>query len=249
MIKQLSKIAGVVALAAFLVISLAFTSIKYRQAPCAKIEIDYDADDVIAVDKDVVRKMINQAGKKVVGQHFDSINTAFLETEIEKHAAILNAEAYKMVEKDSTAYRGVLRVKIKHREPIVRIVKRSGSYYLDENGYKFPVSGSYPANVLVATGDISDEYATEQLLPCMRYINNDAFWKAQIKQVHVEKDGNVILSPLVGDHLIELGTPENFEEKLQNMKAFYKKVLVHNNWNKYKTISLKYKDQIVAKKR
>ena len=249
MIKKLSNIAGLLALIAFLVVSLAFTSIKYRKAPCAKIEIEYDADDIIAIDKAVVRKIINQADKKVVGKHLDSINTAFLETEIEKNAAILNAEAYKLVEKDSTAYRGVLRVKIKHREPIVRILNRSDSYYLDENGFKFPVSNSYPARVLVATGYIEEEYASAQLLPCVRYINNDAFWKAQIKQVHVEKDGNVILTPLLGDHLIELGTVEHFEEKLRNLKAFYKKVLVHNNWNKYKTISLKYKDQIVAKRR
>lgn len=249
MIKKLSNIAGYVALLAFLAVSLAFTSIKYRKAPCAKIEIEYDSDDIIALDKAVVRKIINQADKAVVGKNFDSINTAFLESEIEKHAAILKAEAYKMVEKDSTAYRGVLRVKIKHREPIVRIMQRSSSYYLDENGYKFPVSNSYPARVLVATGDISNDYATEQLLPCVRYITNDAFWKAQIKQVHVQKDGNLILTPLVGEHLIELGTPENFEAKLRNLKTFYKKVLVHNNWNKYKTISLKYKDQIVAKRR
>lgn len=249
MIKKLSKILGVAALLAFLVVTLAFTSIKYRDAACSKIEIEYEPDDLIAIDKAVVRKLVLNADKAVLGKHFDSINTAFLETEVEKHAAILKAEVYELVEKDSTAYRGVLKVKVKHREPIVRIMNRDASYYLDENGYKFPVSRSYPANVLVATGDIDEKYAEEQLLPFVRYIENDEFWKAQIEQVHVEKGGDIVLTPLMGDHLIELGTPENYEEKLRNMKAFYKKVLVHNNWSKYKTISLKYKDQIVAKRK
>ena len=42
-----------------------------------------------------------------------------------------------------------------------------------------------------------------------------------------------LLTPLVGDHLIELGTLENYPEKLRNMKAFYKQVMANNNWNKY----------------
>ena len=243
------KIAGVLALLAFLVVTLAFTSIKYHSAACSKIEIEYEPDDIITIDKAVVRKIIANADKAVLGKHFDNINTSFLESEVEKHAAILKADVYEMVEKDSTSYKGVLKVKIKHRDPIVRIMNRDVSYYLDENGYKFPVSNSYPANVLVATGNISEKYATERLLPCIRFIENDDFWKAQIEQVHVENGGDVILTPLIGDHLIELGTPDNYEEKLRNMKTFYKKVLAHNNWNKYKTISLKYKDQIVAKRK
>ncbi|WP_346861594.1 hypothetical protein [uncultured Draconibacterium sp.] len=78
---------------------------------------------------------------------------------------------------------------------------------------------------------------------------NDEFWDAQIEQVHVEKNGEVVLTPLVGDHIIELGKLDNYEEKLRNMKAFYKQVLADNNWNKYKTVSVKYKNQVIAKRR
>ena len=249
MIRKLSKIAGVAALIAFLVVTLAFTSVKYNDAPCSRIEIEYEPEDIIAVDKGVIRNIITSADKDILGKHFDSINTASLEVEVEKLAAILNAEIFEMVEKDSSSYKGVLTVRVKHRDPILRVYNRSGSYYLDEFGYKFPVSNTYPANVLLATGDISEQFAREKLLPCILFIENDDFWKAQVEQVHVEKDGNIVLTPLFGDHLIELGTADNFEVKLRNMKVFYKKVLANNNWNKYKTISLKYKDQIVAKRK
>jgi len=248
-IKKLSKIAGVLALIAFLVITLAFTSIKYRNATCSGIDIEYAPDDKIALDKAVIRRIINNADKQIIGKHFDSINTAALEIEVEKHAAILKAEVFEMVASDSTSYKGILTVRVKHREPLLRVITKSGSYYLDEFGYKFPVSNSYPANVLVATGNISEKFAKEQLLPCVSFIENDEFWKAQIEQVYVESDDNVILTPLFGDQLLELGSLDNYQEKLRNMKAFYKKVLANNNWNKYKSISLKYKDQIVAKRK
>jgi cell division protein FtsQ len=103
--------------------------------------------------------------------------------------------------------------------------------------------------VLVATGYFSEDFAKEQLLPFALFLEENPFWKAQIEQVHVEQNGNVVLTPLVGDHLIELGNMQNYVEKLRNMKAFYEQVLVLNNWDKYQTISLKYKNQVIAKKK
>ena len=249
MLKKLSKIAGVLALIAFLVITLAFTSIKYHDAPCSGIEIEYAPDDKIALDKAVIRKIILNADKDILGQHLDSINTAALELEVEKLPAVLNAEVFEMVAKDSTSYKGVLTVRVKHREPLLRVITKSESYYMDEFGYKFPVSSSYPAHVLVATGNISEEFAREELLPCVRFIEDNEFWRAQIEQVYVESDDEVILTPLFGEQLIEMGSLDNYQEKLRNMKTFYKKVLANNNWNKYKSISLKYSDQIVAKRK
>jgi cell division protein FtsQ len=249
-LKKLSKIAGVLALVAFLVITLAFTSIKYRGAStCSDIQIDYAPDDKIALDKDVIRKIILNADKTIIGKKFDSINTAALELEVEKHAAVLNTEIFEMVAKDSTAYKGVLTVRVKHREPLLRVITGSGSYYLDEQGYKFPVSSSYPVQVLVANGNITKKFAREELLPCVRFIESDEFWRAQIEQIYVESVDNVILTPLFGEQLIEMGSLENYQVKLRNMKTFYKKVMANNNWNKYKTISLKYRDQIVAKRK
>ncbi len=33
------------------------------------------------------------------------------------------------------------------------------------------------------------------------------------------------------------------------MKAFYTQVLANNNWHKYEKVSLKFKNQVIAKKR
>ena len=169
--------------------------------------------------------------------------------EIEKHQAILNAEVFKVIASDSTLLKGVLGVRVKHRKPILRVMSSSGSYYMDETGEKIPVSTSYAAKVLVATGFFSEEFASEKLLPFVLFLEENPFWKAQITQIHVEKSGDLLLTPLVGNHLIELGSLDNFQKKLRNMKTFYEQILARNNWEKYEKISLKYKNQIVAKKR
>lgn len=250
MFRKLTKIAGFLVLALFIVATLAFTSRKYENAVCRNIEIEYEKNEVIRVNKEDIINLVKKADKDILGKTFNQINTVSIEAEVEKHEAILKVEVYEIVATtDSSSYKGVLAVRVKHREPVVRIMSDKESYYLDKFGGRIPISKNYTANVLVSTGNISEKYAKEQLLPCILFIENDEFWKAQIEQVHIEKSGDVILTPLVGDHFIELGTLDNYEEKLRNMKTFYKDVLANNNWNKYKSVSLKYKNQVIAKRR
>jgi len=124
-----------------------------------------------------------------------------------------------------------------------------GRYYLDRNGEAIPTSANYTANVLVATGYFSEQFAKTQLLPFVLFIEENLFWKAQVEQVHVEQNGDVLLTPLVGDHIIEMGSLEDYPQKLRNMKAFYQQIMAGNNWNMYQKLSVKYKNQVIAKKR
>jgi cell division protein FtsQ len=128
-------------------------------------------------------------------------------------------------------------------------MSNSGNYYLDEAGDKIPVSASYTAHVLATTGFLTEKYAKNKLLPFVLYIENDEFWSAQIEQVHIEKSGEVLLTPLVGNHIIDFGKLDDYQRKLQKMKAFYEQVLANNNWNKYSRITLKYNNQVIAKRR
>lgn len=236
-------------LTVFIVVTLAFTSKEWNNAACSGIEVEYEPDEVIRVEKEEIIRLVTAADNQIIGKKLDEINAETIEKEVKKHQAVYNAEVYKVIASDSSSYKGILGIRVKHRKPVVRIMSEAGNYYLDRFGDKIPVSTKYAANVLVTTGYFNEQFAREKLLPCVLFIENDDFWEAQIEQVHVERDGDVVLIPLVGDHIIELGKPENFEEKLRNMEAFYKQVLANDNWNKYKSVSLKYKDQVIAKRR
>ncbi len=248
MFRKLFKIAGVLILMAFIIGTLAFTTSESKNIMCRDIEISFNDHDVIHVNKKDILRLVNSADKQIKMKTLEQIDTEVIENEVEKIQAIEKAEVYKIIAKDTTSFKGVLVVKVRHREPFVRIISDSGDYFLDKKGYKIPASSDYTANVLVITGSVSQKYAAGEMLPFIEFIEDDSFWRAQIKQIHVENDGDIILTPLVGDHFIELGTLENYESKLKKMEAFYDQVLVKDNWDKYKTISLKYNNQVVAKR-
>ncbi len=249
MLRKLLKLTGFIVLIAFMVVTLAFSAREARNVPCRSIQIEISENELIKISKDEITRLVISADNQLIGKNLRQINADFIEREVEKHQAIFNAEVYKVIAVDSLNYSGLLGVKVKHREPAVRIMSADGRYYLDKNGEKIPISANYTANVLVATGYFSEQFANEQLLPFVLHLESDPFWEAQVEQVHVDESGNVVLTPLVGDHIIELGTLEKYPEKLRNMKAFYQQVMARNNWEKYNRISLKYDNQVIAKKR
>lgn len=249
MFRKLLKLTGFLLLIVFIIGTLAFTSIETNNIMCTGIQVVFNEDEAINIDKDKLIRLVKSADSKVLRKTLDEINSEIIEDEIEKIPAILRADVYKLIVNEKGKYKGVLVVKVKHREPVMRVVRSSGSYYLDKHGVRIPVSTSYPTNVLVTTGSVSEDFAVEKLLPFVMYVEDNDFWKAQIQQVHVEEDGDVLLVPLVGGHIIELGEIDNYREKLNIMRAFYKQVLVKNNWDKYEKVSLKYNNQVVAKRR
>ena len=249
MFRKLLKIAGFVSLIIFFIGTLAFTSHESKDVMCRNLEISFDDDELIRVDKDELKRLVFAADSKILSEELKQINSEIIEEEVEKHLAVKNAEVYKIIVKDSSAYKGILVVKVKHREPIVRVMSNTGSYYLDETGNKIPISSNYTANVLVATGFFTEEYAINELLPFVIHVEKSEFWEAQIEQIHVEENGNVLLTPLVGEHIIVLGKLKDYPKKLEKMKAFYEQVLAKDNWNKYKEVSLKYNNQVIAKRR
>lgn len=249
MFKKVLKVLGLLMFVVFFIVTLAFTSHEYKDIKCKNIQVEFRDNDVIKISKDEVIRMVKSADKNIIGKKLDDINSEIIEQQVQKNRAILKAEVYKVIARDTTSYKGILSVKIKHRQPVLRVISSSGNYYMDKFGEKIPVSINYAADVMVATGNFSEQFAREQLLPFVLYVEDNDFWNAQLEQIYVENNGDVLLTPLIGDQIIELGKPENYEEKLRNMKAFYEQVLAKNNWDKYKRISLKYKDQVIAKKR
>ena len=101
----------------------------------------------------------------------------------------------------------------------------------------------------MAKGDKSSGEIIPDLFKLVLTINDSKLWRSQFEQIYVNSKGDIELVPRVGNHIIELGSVENLNEKLENLEAFYKQGLSQYGWNKYRTISLKYKNQIVCTKR
>jgi len=234
---------------AFMMVTLAFSSRESRNVSCRNIHVEFQENESIKISEDEIIRLVRVADNEIIGREMRRVNADLIEKEIEKHQAVLKAEVYKVIVRDSNNYNGILGVRIRHREPVLRVMSSVGSYYLDKTGEKVPFSVAYSARVLAANGFFTEEFARKELLPFALFLENDPFWKAQLEQVYIEQNSNVLLIPLFGDHIIEMGSLDSFPEKLRNMKAFYEQVIAQNNWDKYDQISVKYNSQIIAKKR
>jgi cell division protein FtsQ len=160
---------------------------------------------------------------------------------------------------------GKLLINIKEKETIIRIydVGKEG-FYIDKNGEIFPISRQYAPRVIIANGHIKDKVSDfnsnihdsdynktviQELFNLTKLINQNELLKAQINQIYVNSKGEYDLIPELGDHVVQFGTFDNAQTKLNNLVAYYEKCLKSDNWDIYKTINLTYKDQIVCTKK
>ena len=143
---------------------------------------------------------------------------------------------------------GMLCIQVVPQHPVLHVISQKGEdYYLASNGLTMS-TGSFNVDLCVATGNVTKKFASEQLLDLAVFILDDLFWREQIEQIHVVSPDQIELYPRVGQHVIELGSVDNFQEKLHRLRTFYREGLERVGWNKYRTISLAYDNQVVCTK-
>lgn len=243
MIKKVLILLFLLLMAVYLVAAVTVLNAKPVGQVCdgMKLVIKDSIDYGFISQKEILR-LLN--GKKLspVGKKMDEVNTRQLEDELAQHPLIENVECYRTPG-------GKIGIEITQRLPVLRVMAGNGdNYYIDNKGKVMPIPGS-AAHVVVATGAISRDFATKELYPLGIFLQKHSLWNAQIEQIHVTADKELELIPRVGDHVIFLGKPGNYEEKFERLKAFYEKGLNKIGWNKYSRISLEFNNQIICTKK
>ena len=148
----------------------------------------------------------------------------------------------------------VLHIRVTQRVPVVRLFGRDGSsHYLDTALKPLPVSVGYAHYIPVVTGvpTLGDDSAGRafrgQIIALVNRIGRDTFWNAQVAEIAVSPDGRGFeLVPVLGSHRILLGDTSRLDSKLRGLFAFYKGVLNRVGWDKYTTLDVRYRGQVVA---
>jgi len=243
MLKKIILISVAVIIMAYLVFVVFYLNPhSSKDLTCKEIRISIvDTLERHYLNEGDITKSLVQAGLSPVGKKLSTVNLETIENKLEGNRLIKRAECYKTID-------GAVQIKIYQREPILRVFSTNGSYYIDNEGEKMPVPDNFAAYVPVASGYIDDEYAKKQLYEFVSFLQQDKFWNSQIKQIYVNSDGDVELTPVVGNHQIILGKIEDYKENLEKLRLFYEKGLSKVGWNKYSVINLKYKNQVVCTK-
>ena len=243
MIKRIFIFLGLIVIVGYLAVAGVIYRIGKDEMSCKDITIHInDIDDKTFVTESDIRQTLRKSKLRLVGEKFDSIDTHEIARMLENNKLVRKAYCYHTP--DSS-----LRIDIEQRRPVLRIQSATiGDLYIDKEKMLMPVQSVIPMQIPVATGYISKEIAETELLAIADFLNDDSFWRDEVTQIYVNTNGDIELIPRVGQHTILIGDSQNLEEKLDNVKTFYKKVLKRKGWNYYKVINAKFKNQVIGEK-
>ncbi|MFD2564294.1 cell division protein FtsQ/DivIB [Aquimarina rubra] len=227
------KFVGLVALIVFL---FAFTGNRNESRKIKEVEIEFVEEQNPYINELTVNKLLiqNQVGVTDVGKEILVLNN------VEK-----GLDAHKMIE-DSDVYltvNGQLKARIKQRTPIAR-VNAVVPFYVDITGNTMPLSDNYSAHVPLVS-NVSEREVSE-IFPLLRKIQQDEFLKKHVVGVYRNQSGDYELALRVYAFKVIFGKVEQLDSKVKNFKAFYQKALKDQSLDKYKKVSLQFRNQVVC---
>ena len=230
-----------VLLFAYLVFIFFYTDKKMKEVICTNVNITVMSEEENNfVEVGDIQSLVYAFDADITKRSLLDIETDSVEKYIKKSSMVKSCDVYYNIY-------GNLNIQVAAREPILRIVGNPG-YYLDSDGMIMPLSQKATKRTLVASGSIARDFATTKLFPFVQTIYDNDFWTAYIEQIDVKSE-EITLIPKVGNFKIEFGELENIEEKFEHLLLFLESGINKRGWNYYHTISVKYKNQIVGKKR
>lgn len=243
---------------AYLIVSLSFTGRKLDSVICSGVQVKIiDSTLNRFVNPGDVLQMLERNDIKTTGLPISSINTLEIEEVIGNNSIVKDVRVF-------TTSAGILHIEVSQRIPVLRIINvYQQSYYIDEEGALMPWTRGHSAFVPVANGNIryvlrgrKTINVRDSIVPVLSdlyffamLLKKDKFWGSQIGQIYVNNQQEYELVPRVGAHLILLGSMENVNEKLGNLKKLYHRGFGEAGWNGYSVLNLKFKNQIVCTKR
>lgn len=238
--KRLSKYLLFLVLIVFLGFLYSFTSVRSYNKKVTKIEVKFKEGNNNFLTHAMVNKLLIQNGKTVVNQVKSILDLYKLEKKVSKNPYVEESAVFLNIN-------GVLEATIKQRTPIARIITEYGSYYIDKQGVNIPLSENYSARVLLVSG-VKNNKDIEVVLPLISTILKDNFLQKEIVGISKSDVNEYQFSVRSGDYKIDFGKLEETDLKFKKLKAFYNTTFKNKTIQKYKSINLKYHNQVVCTK-
>ncbi|MFZ2350531.1 MAG: hypothetical protein WAW24_03175 [Bacteroidales bacterium] len=236
-----------------------FISKMTADAICEGVVINLaDSSKHQFVTNNDIMNALRATGIRVTGQKIRDIPLTKLEERVKAFTELRVAEVY--ISEDMK-----LHVYGNQREPVMRVMASyGGDFFIDREGVIMRRHNLYTPNLHILEIDMvfnseqmtgtnifeSEKTANlAQAFELVNYIRGDSFWNGMIDQLSMSRDGRVTLVPHVGNHTVKLGRVENYEEKLHNLRVFYRQAMPVAGWDRYRVINVEYKGQVVCQRR
>ena len=270
--KKIFFILSNIFIGAYLVMAMtAWNKVAPLTPRCNKVTIQIADDNTNGfLSQQEIQRLLKKHDIYPLGQPLTIANPRMIEEELKRMPFVNKAQC-------SISQDGHATIIVTQRTPLVRIKNANNQdYYIDDNGGIMPNS-QYISNLMIATGNISKQYATQYISVIARYLMEDELWSKEIEQINVTPDLHVELVPRNAEHVVNIGrmprinkslSPSKRNEELNNylkhqlsrLELFYRYVPqtlngavpkdTANNLNEiYNYINLEYNNQIICQRR
>jgi cell division protein FtsQ len=240
-------IAGWLVAGAGIIALLAAANRKQEKHICKEVLVLIKgSSDQLYIDRaDVMKLLLSK--DPLISRSISSIDLSALEESLKAHKWIAKAELYF----DS---RDALHVSVTERVPIARVFTTTGSsFYFDSTAHQMPLLQDVSLRLPVITNftaskkwTADDSAFAKKMIRLVNHVNADPFWSAQVAQINITPERKIEMIPVVGNHLLKLGYPDDVENKLKNLFLFYNQVLYRSGITKYSEVSAEYSGQVIG---
>lgn len=229
---------------------------EQRRIVCGKLEVTF-ADSLRFVSEEDIRTYLDGHYGPYIGERLDSLQLARIEDMLTSRSSVTRCEAW-------TSDDGVLHVEIAQRAPVLRFQDGDRGFYVDAEGFIFPLHPTYTAPVPVVDGaipvDIPPGYKglaedprertwIEGVLTMQRFLSGNKAWQRGIRHIRVRKGGDLLLTLEGRDEQFLIGQPENIADKLTRIDRYLALIAPAMPEGYYKTVNVKYNQQIICRQK
>jgi cell division protein FtsQ len=217
-----------------------FTSNRNNNRKLTKAVVIFVGNTEPFVDQETVNKLLIENNKDAKSIGKDKLDLNKLEKGLNAQEMIEKSDVFVSID-------GVLKAVVKQKTPIARVFDGDNSFYIDYEGNKMPLSTNFTARVPLVSGEINKKNS-EDLAELFRIIYDDVFLKKNIIGAQILPNGSIKMLNRNYNYQIDFGGTVRMKAKFNNYKAFFQKAVLDSSLYKYKTIDLRFAQQVVCTK-
>ena len=164
-----------------------------------------------------------------------------IEKTVLQHPMVRTAECYRTP-------RNEVRIRITQRVPLLMVAIPNEAYFVDTDRKAMPVRASVKDQVLVVTGAVGAQMASQTMADFAIWLQDNSYWRTRIHHLHV-RNPQMVYIYLRGENQprVVLGNMKRYEQKLTKLRTFFEKGAEATKDKNYQELDLRFKGQVIGR--
>lgn len=242
--KTICKVMICVLLLGYVSVAFALARIENDGRTCTGFDLRIEGNSIPdSVIRQGVASQLSRYPHKLKGEKIADINLQKLEDYLGKFSNFETVEC--SINPDSR-----LRITVTPIKAEVRVFENDGnSFYINRYGKRINADAEFFIDVPVLISSKKNDQYIRSALSVIRQTSTDAELEPLIAAYKLDGPNDILLIPRLHGHVINFGDSTRIAEKKAALLTAYREILPAKGWNTYDTISVKFKNQIVASRR